>query len=748
MNIMKPNSLKYLLLFLLAAPLTSCNEELDWFEEPDNTVKNPYVEIVDTAEQPVEEVSAVYQGEYITLRVNSNTAWTATVNEEAKLWCTVNPPSNRGNSRMMIRVMGHTTIRPREATITVACSDKISRTITIAQEGTPLLSMNSTVMAMVRSTQQLTVNAPEGEDWIAEITEGGEWFYLSETEGTGPSTVSIGCSTNGTGAERPATVIFKTGMDETGEYTISDKLTVTQKSAMDEFVVRVEDADTLSLKWKKLLGATSYRVIALEADGSTPVGEVTLQEQDTAYLFLPASSDGISNSTKLLDIYVKALTAEEAYDTQSETIRLHPMFDNESGDGSDAASPFRISSPRHLGNVRYMLSGYFVQTADIDLAGRDDDQLETNGNFTPIADFAGTYDGGGHSISGLRIINSATLGAQTVGLFSQTAIGTEAKQVSLQNIRIVSPYVERASTEVGGCGALLGLLNQYGSVTGCVVSGGEVRNAGARVGSLLGDAESYTYIARCGNEGCSVFGSNNNTGGILGQATNGIETVLEYCYNTGTVTGANWAGGICGTLAVGMTIRYSYNLGTVTGNKECGGIYGRGLSSAKASSYVTGCWNAGSVTTSGASAGGIGGTLSNPQVYIANCYNTGAAKATNQAGGIIAYIIPKAASPRMIVNCYNVGAITNGAGLIGQSAQTQNYDTVIEECFYLNTTAQTGAPVTITTGFEAKDDAAMKDFSTFSAWPEEEWQAGDAGYPYPQLKKNPYVQPESGEPAQ
>ena len=132
------------------------------------------------------------------------------------------------------------------------------------------------------------------------------------------------------------------------------------------------------------------------------------------------------------------------------------------------------------------------------------------------------------------------------------------------------------------------------------------------------------------------------------------------------------------------------------------------------------------------------------EIYIENCYNSGSISASRgQAGGIIAYKPNKKnIKPNAIKNCYNVGTITNGSAILGATAETSPVNQIMTGCFYLDTSAESGAHLA-TMGLEAKDDTAMRDFSTFSLWSSEEWQAGDADYPYPQLKNNLHKQPET-----
>ncbi len=214
-----------------------------------------------------------------------------------------------------------------------------------------------------------------------------------------------------------------------------------------------------------------------------------------------------------------------------------------------------------------------VLAADIDLGGSEEHQ------WTPIgsadAPFAGTFDGGGHEISGLYI-NQSKRGDQ--GLFGFNT-GT------IQNLGVA------------------------GVVTG-----------GIDVGGIAGE-NSYGTIKNCYNT-CTITGET-SVGGITGSSTGKIIC----CYNTGAVTGEPYIGGIAGANL--NIVTDCYNTGAVTGIGCVGGITGYNIPG-----EMTNCYNIG--TISGGS-GITNGTGSGASCIVTHCYylvNTATGGLGNSAGGL------------------------------------------------------------------------------------------------------------------
>ena len=213
------------------------------------------------------------------------------------------------------------------------------------------------------------------------------------------------------------------------------------------------------------------------------------------------------------------------------------------------------------GGVTYK-DKYFKLTADID--------LKNEPNWTPIGTmlveegrpFQGTFDGGGHQITNLKISN----GGQYAGLFGYTE------------------------------GAVIKSCNVTGKINGYNCTGG-----------IVGYANNNTHILNCSFQG-NVEGDGEERGGIVGHTSSGCE--VSGCFVTGTVTGDREVGGIAGS-GVG-TIKNCYALADVTATGvNAGGIAGHAY-------HVTieNCYYSGNVSARN-DAGGIAGFVSGS--IIKNC---------------------------------------------------------------------------------------------------------------------------------
>ena len=202
-------------------------------------------------------------------------------------------------------------------------------------------------------------------------------------------------------------------------------------------------------------------------------------------------------------------------------------------------------------------------TADIDLTGK---------NWTPIGtdydnSYKGTFDGGGHTITGLTF----TTNDEYVGLFGWLNRAGTVKNVVMEGVQITSNQIYGGS--IGGVvGYSWGTIENCsvsGSISGTVYVGGVV---GAQIGgSITGCSSSATVKGTV------------DVGGVAGQ-TNSSAT-LTACYATGNVTieinpAKNIAGGSLVGMNAGSSLLACYATGNVTstgsstGQVHIGGFLG------------------------------------------------------------------------------------------------------------------------------------------------------------------------------
>ncbi|MEA4933498.1 MAG: S-layer homology domain-containing protein [Lawsonibacter sp.] len=362
------------------------------------------------------------------------------------------------------------------------------------------------------------------------------------------------------------------------------------------------------------------------------------------------------------------------------------------GDGSIQTQAIEISTAEQLAQFAYNVNAgnsyanqYIKLAVNLNL---DQKQWVPIGKAS-TAVFAGSFDGGGHSISGMTM--TASSGSDCYGLFGNLSAGGTIEHLTIESGSI--QFFE--SVGYGYFGGIVG--HSLGLVKDCVnkadlcIVNNEWTYAGGIVG--LGDADtwSYTWSARisgCRNEGDIQIGRIGSVGGIIGSQMNGTaQTYVDQCENLGSVTGGR--------------------------NAEVGGIAGRvGNASVigVANCFNKGMVSAGAPDSNSACAGGILGY----QYYtrVQNCYNTGrvtliyGAFGNTFAGGIVGY------SLNSIVNCYNTGLVT-GTGVAGEGICGSMYS--CGNCYVLDTaaTAEAVAGVTVLTDDQMKGlaDASIT-FST------------------------------------
>ena len=150
--------------------------------------------------------------------------------------------------------------------------------------------------------------------------------------------------------------------------------------------------------------------------------------------------------------------------------------------------------------------------------------------WTPISNFKGTFDGEGHTISGLYAKTSATL-----GMFTATATTTV-----IQDLKLKNSYFETAGTGAG-LAAISGnghgtFKNIYADAT---LVGTATGNNDGNVGGILGLVKSATGTVTIENcwSNCNIQAAGRRVGGILGCGNSHAATVsVQHCLNTGTIT--------------------------------------------------------------------------------------------------------------------------------------------------------------------------------------------------------------------
>ena len=210
---------------------------------------------------------------------------------------------------------------------------------------------------------------------------------------------------------------------------------------------------------------------------------------------------------------------------------------------------------------------------NIDLTGKD---------WTPIGtsvdnSYKGTFDGGGHTITGLTF----TTNDKYAGLF--------------------------------------GYLNRAGTVKNVVMEGVQI-TSNQIYGGSIGGVVGYSWGTI---ENCSVSGSVSGTvyvGGVVGAQIGGS---ITGCSSSATVKGTTDVGGVAGQTNSGATMTACYATGNVTLEIDpIRNISGGGLVGMNGGNGLIACYATGNVTSTGSSTGNVHifGLLGDNYTTVTACY--------------------------------------------------------------------------------------------------------------------------------
>lgn len=239
---------------------------------------------------------------------------------------------------------------------------------------------------------------------------------------------------------------------------------------------------------------------------------------------------------------------------------------------------YTVTSADGLMNVAKLVNGgktdiNITLDKNIDLTGKD---------WTPIGtdydnSYKGTFDGGGHTITGLTF----TTNDEYAGLFGWLNRAGTVKNVVMEGVQITSHQI-------------------YGGSIGGVVGSGR--------GTI---------------ENCSVSGSVSGTvyvGGVVGVQIGGS---ITGCSSSATVKGMVDVGGVAGQTNSSATLTACYATGNVIIEMDPKkNIAGGSLVGMNAGSSLLACYATGNVTSTGSSTGymHIGGFLGNNYTTVTACY--------------------------------------------------------------------------------------------------------------------------------
>ena len=367
---------------------------------------------------------------------------------------------------------------------------------------------------------------------------------------------------------------------EGSDLIVADGQTVTYGSPTLRFTHRTARVTIVLTDYTE--GLASVQLTGLSTEGDNPDIIVPYDKGSNTYIALVAPQSVAAGTTfitctftngKTFVYKMKNATDWQAGGEYTYTVSLAAAKDL--GYTIESDGSYTVTSADGLMNVAELVNGgktdiNITLDKNIDLTGK---------GWTPIGtdydnSYTGTFDGGGHTITGLTV----TTNDEYAGLFGWLNRAGTVKNVVMEGIQITSNHM------FGCTGGVVGY--SWGTIENCSVSGSV--SATVSVGGVVG-------VQRDGSiTGCSSSATVKGTvdvGGVAGEKWGSMTA----CYATGNVT-----------LEIGSPK-----------NLSGGGVVGL-----NGGSRVLACYATGNVTSTGSSTGyvHIGGFLGDNYITVTACY--------------------------------------------------------------------------------------------------------------------------------
>ena len=357
---------------------------------------------------------------------------------------------------------------------------------------------------------------------------------------------------------------------EGSDLIVADGQTVTYGSPTLRFTHRTARVTIVLTDYTE--GLASVQLTGLSTEGDNPDIIVPYDKGSNTYTAIVAPQNVAAGTTfitctftngKTFVYKMKNATDWQAGGEYTYTVSLAAAKDL--GYTIESDGSYTVTSADGLMNVAELVNGgktdiNITLDKNIDLTGK---------GWTPIGtsfdnSYKGTFDGGGHTITGLTV----TTNDQFVGLFGYLNRAGMVKNVVMEGIQITSNHM------FGCTGGVVGY--SWGTIENCSVSG-SVSGTDC-VGGVVGSQKAGSII------GCSSSATvkgKHYVGGVAGEKWG----TMTACYATGNVTleiasqKNNFGGGVVG-LNGGSRVLACYATGNVTstgsstGNVHIGGLFG------------------------------------------------------------------------------------------------------------------------------------------------------------------------------
>ena len=373
---------------------------------------------------------------------------------------------------------------------------------------------------------------------------------------------------------------------EGSDLIVADGQTVTYGSPTLRFTHRTARVTIVLTDYTE--GLASVQLTGLSTEGDNPDIIVPYDKGSNTYIAIVAPQSVAAGTTFITCTFTNGKTfvykMKNAADWQAGgeyTYTVSLAAAKDLGYTIESNGSYTVTSADGLMNIAELVNGgksdiNITLDTDIDLTGKD---------WTPIGtdydnSYKGTFDGGGHTITGLTF----TTNDKYAGLFGY-----------------------------------LGKFGKFCTVKNVVMDGIQI-TCNHRLGSAGGVAG---YSRAVTIENCSVSGSVSGTmraGGVVGGLNGGS---ITGCSSSATVKGTLNVGGVAGETNSGATMAACYATGNVTIEIDpINNTLGGGLVGFNARGSVLACYATGNVTSTGSSTGNvyIGGFLGGNYTTVTACY--------------------------------------------------------------------------------------------------------------------------------
>ena len=370
---------------------------------------------------------------------------------------------------------------------------------------------------------------------------------------------------------------------EGSDLIVADGQTVTYGSPTLRFTHRTARVTIVLTDYTE--GLASVQLTGLSTEGDNPDIIVPYDKGSNTYTALVAPQSVAAGTTfitctftngKTFVYKMKNATDWQAGGEYTYTVSLAAAKDL--GYTIESNGSYTVTSADGLMNIAELVNGgksdiNITLDTDIDLTGKD---------WTPIGtdydnSYKGTFDGGGHTITGLTF----TTNDKYAGLF--------------------------------------GWLNRAGTVKNVVMEGVQI-TSNQIYGGSIGGVAGYSWGTI---ENCSVSGSVSGTvyvGGVVGAQIDGS---ITGCSSSATVKGTVDVGGVAGQTNSSATLTACYATGNVIIEIDpIRNIAGGGLVGMNGGNGVLACYATGNVTSTGSSTGNVHifGLLGDNYTTVTACY--------------------------------------------------------------------------------------------------------------------------------